>query len=412
MRQRVPLPPDEAFTRALQARPAVVLLGAGIYAPPAIQALRQRGIEPVAICDNAVAKQGQELMGLSVMVPAEARSRHPEAVLILSTATKYLESLRREAGALGWGRVFDAAPLLASFDYDRTSFSCGISALHFDLDRYFDEYLAAQHPELLVVPSLDIVITEKCSLKCRDCSNLMQYYTQPQDVDFDGLFAALDALMASVDHVLEFRVLGGETYMNRNAHRYIERLRQYPNVTRIAVYSNGTIIPSRENLDCLRHENVYLRISDYGAVSRSLDAMKRLFQEQGIAYDAQRIEAWQDCSGIGDRSRSEAELESVYAGCCAHNNLTLLHGRLYVCPFSANATHLGAIPAFPPEILHLERADGSPGIRKWVLQALRHTRYLSACHYCAGRDLSDFNIPAAVQAPAPLPLPQRPIGEA
>jgi len=404
MRQHVPLPPDEDLARALQAKGSVILFGAGIFAPPALQALRQRGLEPVCVCDNAPAKQGTEVMGVPVLSPDAARERFPGAIVVITAAPKYLDAIRSQARALGWTQVFGAAPLLASFDYDRSRFAAGLSALHFDLDRYFDEYCRAHHPEVLIVPSLDIVITEKCSLKCRDCSNLMQYYAQPRDVDFDELFAGLDALMACVDHVLEFRVLGGETYMNRSAHRYIERLRQYPNFTRIAVYSNGTILPSQENLACLKHENVYLRVSDYGPVSRSLEAMRRLFDEHGIAYDAQRIEAWQDCSGIGLRERTPEELEAVYGGCCAHNNLTLLHGRLYVCPFSANASNLGVIPAFPAEILPLEVR--SEEIREWVLAALRHTRYLSACHYCAGRDLSDFNIPAAVQAPAPLPLPK------
>ncbi len=31
---------------------------------------------------------------------------------------------------------------------------------------------------ILNVKHLDLVLTEKCSLKCKDCSNLMQYYAK------------------------------------------------------------------------------------------------------------------------------------------------------------------------------------------------------------------------------------------
>ena len=39
------------------------------------------------------------------------------------------------------------------------------------------------------------MITTKCSLKCRNCSNLMQYYTKPQDTELNQLFKSIDNLM-------------------------------------------------------------------------------------------------------------------------------------------------------------------------------------------------------------------------
>jgi hypothetical protein len=109
----------------------------------------------------------------------------------------------------------------------------------------------------------------------------MQYYRHPKDADFGALFASLDVLMASVDHVLEFRVLGGETFMNPQAHRYIEKLREYENFTRIAVYSNGTIMPTEEGMASLIREDTYLRVTDYGPLSRKVRAIVEAFQIRG-----------------------------------------------------------------------------------------------------------------------------------
>ena len=65
----------------------------------------------------------------------------------------------------------------------------------------------------LNVKSIDVQITEKCSLKCKDCSNLMQYYQKPIDTEQGLLFKSIDKIMNCVDQLDEFRVLGGDPFM-------------------------------------------------------------------------------------------------------------------------------------------------------------------------------------------------------
>ena len=43
----------------------------------------------------------------------------------------------------------------------------------------------------LKVDSIDLMLTEKCSLKCKDCSNLMQFYAKPVDEDFEIVIKTL-----------------------------------------------------------------------------------------------------------------------------------------------------------------------------------------------------------------------------
>lgn len=404
MKQRVPLSSTyKDCTPFINNDGDVILFGAGLFVKPTIHALRQHQIMPACICDNSIAKQGSKVMDIPVISPAEGRRLFPEATAIITTYPVYFEEIRTQLMGIGYKNIVDCARLLASFEYNRHSFTTGVSALHFDLDRFFYDYFLKYFPEKLIVPSIDIVITEKCSLKCRDCSNLMQYYTHPSDVDYDALFDSLDIIMQSVDHVLEFRVLGGETFMSRNAHRYINRLRQYTNYTRIVVYSNGTIIPGGDNLRCLIHEDTYLRISDYGALSHNIAEMVKLFDEHGVIYDIQKCDKWQDCATIEKRTRSIKELESVYSCCCARRTLTLLNGSLYICPFAANAANLRALPPFPHETLETNHSVNIPGIRERIFNMLRMKTYFSACEYCAGRPDDVTPLPAAIQTTTTLP---------
>ena len=45
---------------------------------------------------------------------------------------------------------------------------------------------------------IDITVTGRCLVKCKDCSNLMQYYVKPKNVELEPLFKNLDKLMKSI----------------------------------------------------------------------------------------------------------------------------------------------------------------------------------------------------------------------
>ena len=64
--------------------------------------------------------------------------------------------------------------------------------------------------------SLDVMITTRCSLKCKNCSNLMQYYKNPENTDGSEIIKALDIIHNNVDFISEYRVIGGEPLMNRD----------------------------------------------------------------------------------------------------------------------------------------------------------------------------------------------------
>ena len=45
-------------------------------------------------------------------------------------------------------------------------------------------------------------------------------------------------LMKVVDHVYEFRVLGGDPFINKELHKYVNRLVEYQNVENVVIYTN------------------------------------------------------------------------------------------------------------------------------------------------------------------------------
>ena len=83
--------------------------------------------------------------------------------------------------------------------------------------------------------------------------------------------------------------------------------------------------------------------------------------------------------------------------------MSLLHGKLYRCPFSANATNLKAIPNDASEIVDLGDEKIPFNILKDQIKELTYDKkYLTACNLCNGRDYNTPAIDAAVQALKPF----------
>ena len=62
----------------------------------------------------------------------------------------------------------------------------------------------------------------------------------------------------------------------------------------------------------------------------------------------------QDVGKIIKSNRTDELNKEIFGNCCINRGLTLLHGNLYLCPFSANATNLKAIKVAKDEILDMK----------------------------------------------------------
>ena len=66
---------------------------------------------------------------------------------------------------------------------------------------------------------------------------------------------------------------------------------------------------------------------------------------------------------------------------------TILNGKLYRCPFSANAHNLKAIPENKDDIVDLGDEIIIDELKTEIAK-LQSKKYLEACKYCNGRDHS------------------------
>lgn len=379
---------------------SVIIFGAGLNGRLAFHALNKRNIDVLAFADNAEKKWGTIFCERPVFSLDDLRNQYPDAIYLISPM--FGEEITKQLEQTGIKNYFDCVSLFSTFDLDGLSIDLPQGRIIKQLELYLYTVLSRKEKSKLILKSLDVVVSERCSLRCRDCANLMQFYENPQDCDIEQLFEALDCFMKSIDRIYELRVLGGEPFLFQKLDNTLQRLLQYDRYDKIVVLTNGTIVPKDNLIEILSNENITVEITDYGPLSRNLNQLTTILDQYGIQYYVTKTWNWQRCDIIEDFKRTRNEKERLFANCCVNDTLTLLHGRLYRCPFAAHAENLNAIPSALKDSIDLLEETDTMELRNKIIRLHHEIQSVEACNFCPGRDFNALDVPAAVQTTKPL----------
>lgn len=382
----------------------LIIFGAAVVGEVLFQACVEAGIKVECFCDNNINKTKSYFCNTQVLHTPDVKAKYKDAQFIISAAD--IKDVIDQLHGLGYSKWHAGSLLLRDFNISGRQFSAPHDFVEYAVTTCLlchDSFLL---PDKLFIRSADLIITERCSLRCRDCSNLMQYYSRPDDRDINDLLKAIDMFCRIIDDINEFRVIGGEPFMHKEFHLVVKRLIDEPKVRRIVIYTNGTIVPSANQIRCLRSSKVLVFITDYGALSRKKDDLTRALQENHAPFYVREAQYWTDCAKISRHNRSAREQKDLFRCCCAKNLITISGEKMYRCPFSANADRLRAIPDFTGDYINfvqeLQIHTDIGAIRKKIRDFLLKKEFLRACDYCNGRSFEDCQIRPAVQINRPL----------
>jgi hypothetical protein len=388
--------PDSEPVRIGASGMPVIVFGAGVAGEAAFHACRETGIAVEAFCDNNSNLAREVRCGLEIIPARQLKQRFPEAEIIISAAD--IADVVRQLGEIGYHQWHPCTRLLRNFDVYSYTYQKPVDFVAHTVAAALlcqDSYMT---PDKLFLRCVDIMITEKCSMKCKDCANLMQFYENPINDDTAEILQSLDRFCSIVDEVNEVRVIGGEAFMNKDAHIIIKRLIDEPKVKKILVYSNATIVPAKHQMEAMRSSKVLFFITDYGALSRNRDRLVRELESYQIGYVSFPPNNWTDCGQIVPHHRTEEAQKEIFRACCVKNIFTISGNLLFHCPFSANAFRLKAVPDFKGDYVDFSRPDVKGEMRDFV----RHKEYIESCDFCNGRGRGDAEIVPAIQTLVPL----------
>ena len=381
----------------------VVVFGTGNFGKIVVRAVLESGISIKKVCDTNPSNWGKSFCGYSVFGPDDLCSE--DTVLLASNISnrRFLRKLCEEKRV---SEIHNVEKILRRSSwpkfYSELDLEWSLDRSQEVIDLYLFDIDSEQEQVLLKVKSLDVVLTERCSLKCVDCSNLMQYYEKPIGAEIETLVESLKSFLDTVDFVSELRLIGGEPLVSRSVEKVLETIYSYSNFDKIVLYTNGTLIPKDSTLSMLQDSRVWVKISDYGSVSRKAQQLSDKCKSLNINCIHELVTEWEDVGRILDRGRTREQNKVVFGNCCVNDTLTLLHGLLYACPFSAHTDNLGVL-----KDADVDRVDvlASKDLKKAIRSIYQEKDVLVACNLCNGRDHVVAKVPAGVQTKQPLRIP-------
>tara|TARA_E500000178_G_C16948465_1_gene720005 strand:+ start:52 stop:768 length:717 start_codon:yes stop_codon:yes gene_type:complete len=233
----------------------------------------------------------------------------------------------------------------------------------------------------------------------------MQYYKKPKDADQELLEDNVEKILSAVDKIYDVRILGGEPFLYKHLPKLLEMICESAKVSRITVYTNATFVPKPEILEALKNNIIEVEITDYDELSRNRLKMIDTFKEHKIRFIDHKPQNWTDSARVVKSEKKGKELALMFERCCVNDVLSLLHGRIYHCPFSANAHNLEAIPVDKTDWIDLSETKNPTDLRLAISKFYFGKAFQSACKFCLGRDFEQPKVIPALQTKKPIDIP-------
>jgi len=373
-----------------------------------INACRDNDIEVTALCDNETRKVSKKINGLETIHTPELKKRFPKARLIV--AYHNIQECVDQLSSMGYEEFYSPLELLESYDASKHQHKLSESYIKNKVSICIESHQSYFDENRIHLRSLDVVLTTKCSMKCESCCNLMQYFVAPKNTD-DQILKAVSTLEENVDLISEFRIIGGEPLVNRNWHVIVNNLVAQNNKRKLFIYTNGTIAPKDDVLKGFDGKNINFYITDYGDLSKNINKLEESLNKFNINYIRRPAGNWVDCSTIRKHSRPPKDNAIVFKECCAKQFYTLLSGKLFTCPFIANAVELKSIPNNRMDYVDLLENNNSKDLRNQISRLVKMEKFFPGCDFCDGRPYDPTTakvydgkglIVAGKQAPEPI----------
>lgn len=220
-----------------------------------------------------------------------------------------------------------------------------------------------------------VVMGTKCSLRCRDCNNLMPLFRPQKDVDCETMLAGMTHLFDLADSILRCELIGGEPFLSANLPNALSLALRQPQIHQVEMTTNATVLPDESLVSMMQESKVLVRISDYGTLVKK-DRMIDFCEKNHIRYEVLDLGKWLASGGTERRHFSEETLLRGYDRCWGSFLCTTLCGnKLYECARSASLHMLGKMEQ--EESLTISETTTKRDVRDFLLRP-----YSLACDYC------------------------------
>lgn len=159
-------------------------------------------------------------------------------------------------------------------------------------NKFFKAYLKLRYflTRKVCISNIDVHITTHCTLKCKDCSHYIPYYSKDahHTMTFDEYKNYIDIMLKNIDKLYNILLLGGEPLLHKDLKSFIEYSCSRKQIENVLIVTNGTLLPDTDLLNVMKNKKVKVVISNY-SINKSLKNCKtyellELLKKEGIKY--------------------------------------------------------------------------------------------------------------------------------
>jgi len=349
----------------------IILFGASLRGKLVNHALRRFDIEAEAFCDNAENKVGSLFDGKKVCRLQEVLESYSESVFVLCMGRMDdREAVRKQLADAGITEdVIE-----------------GDEILHYYSSHYMARKIAFPKKEdMLVLEHVLTIVTDCCTLKCKDCGHLVTYYKNPKLYSKDLICSSIEQLCKMADRIGLLSLLGGEPFLHPQLGEVCEAVAKNSNVEIIRLVTNGTLVPDDATLQHIKNSVTYVSISDYGELSCKKEELIAALRKYGIAYEVTGEETeWYPIDIPYAAGRTEEEVQKLYDTCVWGRGCSAIQaGEYHICNYSSTSRQLGFLKPEEGEFIPLlDKKTSLLEKRKQLEQLIHRQQPIKACGYC------------------------------
>ncbi|MCM1054201.1 MAG: radical SAM protein [Bacteroides sp.] len=377
----------------------LALYGAGFQGLLAAHLLKKQGVEILCFGDRDVRKQGTLYYGIPVVSPEEMKEKYPEAAVMatpygLSSVWDYIKN------ELKYKNVITPFSLFLEFDSDEFDklpelpFWYHSETLDLNIEMFLIRCAMIETDRCFF--STDLSVTEKCNLKCRNCTSLMPCYDNPRDFSYEEVLEDISTL---IKDKIFYRIWieGGEPFLWEPLYKLLNALSEQEEIMNIAVVTNGTVMPDSRLLKSLQNPKVQVRVSDYGNQSK-LKKLVDTLTDNGI-YVRVQLQKWYKLADLSKEPKTGEDLKEIIESCTKLQpecSFYTKNGKLFKCPLQGNLHELGLFPSDPNEYVDL-RDKNDLDIHRKITDYFTKPNVPKICAHCNGRGYTGVEVPPAEQ---------------
>jgi organic radical activating enzyme len=393
----------------------VIIFGAGKIGKSLIQEFKELSIPIYEVWDNNFDKYDNEENYIVKKPDLEILNKDNYLIIVTIYSKKICEEINLILRENHFNNILYNRDVINKILYTQCKVKfvfdlnkCHLCPVSKDIDNrcdIYDSYVKEQFTKKdkkisngIKIPSMGVLVSNKCNLKCIGCNQLRDKYGASSylDIDAEDILSDLEKLSQAVDIIEKVVIVGGESFLHKDINKILSGILEIENIGIIQLISNGTVIPNTDKVfELLSNSRIKVEVSGYGDYLTDKQNEKvKIFisklKEFNINFDYVKTLQWFDFGNLDRRNYSKEKWQEVYNTCCFISN-DLFNGQLHKCARSAFSKHLNIIE----DLDYVDIRKNSIKELSLLIKNFLENKLPNICQYCNGT--SSLTIPAGKQ---------------